>query len=64
MKRQHTKSRIYSVYFTTEEEALIRAIAAHNGTSLSFVIRTGLRQLAGLPTPALNIPAEKVAPSS
>jgi hypothetical protein len=58
-------TRIFSVYFTAEEEELIRAIASHNATSLSMVVRSSVRRLAGWPAAELQLPPpEKVGPSS
>jgi hypothetical protein len=53
---QPAGSRIFSVYFTPEEEALIRAIAQHNATSLSMVVRSAVRRAAGWPAVELQLP--------
>jgi hypothetical protein len=54
-------TRIYSIYFSPDEEELIRSIAALNGTSLSFVVRIAVRQLAAWPAANLAVPPAAVA---
>ena len=50
-----------STYLTALEAELADEIARRNGTSFNFVLRIGLRSLAGLPVPPLSIPAALAA---
>lgn len=49
--------RIYSLYLSEEEEAAVRDVSSLNGTSVNFVIRAAVRQLLGMPSPRLELPA-------
>lgn len=51
-----TMSRRRSTYLTALEAELADEIARLNATSVNFVLRVGLRALAGLPVPKLAVP--------
>jgi hypothetical protein len=50
---------IYSVYLTEGEEQLVREIAKLNATSVNYVVRTAVRQLAGFAVPTLQLPPRR-----
>ena len=48
-----------SFWLTDLEHDLAKQIAEANGTSVNFVMRVGLRSLAGLAVPRLRMPDEE-----
>lgn len=48
--------RVYSCYLDELENAAVRTTAAANGVAPNAIIRWAVRQLLGLPHPAVEIP--------